>query len=97
MSAPVQFHHPADSDIAPWVEDGQTTHLKVRDPFGDPIELSEGEAVGSYLDHAGAAVALAVRSWRFAAMLEDLSRYPRLRVVANGSDFRRDMPRGSTH
>lgn len=45
MSEPVQLHHVADGDIALWIDDGQTIHLKVRAPFGDPIELSEDEAL----------------------------------------------------
>ena len=32
-------------DVSLWVADGGSIHIKTRDPYGDPVELSEEDAL----------------------------------------------------
>jgi len=38
------FHTVADH-ITLWADQGRSIHIKTREPHGDPVELSHGEAV----------------------------------------------------
>ncbi|MFC5472813.1 hypothetical protein [Paraherbaspirillum soli] len=39
------FHEVANGDINVWVDEGGAICIKSREPFGDPVELAEHEAL----------------------------------------------------
>ena len=45
MTESDKIHYAAGGDIRLWIDDGQSIHMKLRSPFGDPIELNEHQAL----------------------------------------------------
>lgn len=45
MTESDKIHHAAGGDIQLWIDDGQSIHMKLRDPFGDPVELNKHQAL----------------------------------------------------
>jgi len=45
MTAGGKVHYAASGQIAVWIDDGGSIHLKTCEPHGDPVELAEHEAI----------------------------------------------------
>jgi hypothetical protein len=45
MAIDANVYYAASGDVAVWIDAGGSIHLRVRERQGDPVELSEHEAI----------------------------------------------------